>query len=374
MHSIQKSGEYTLLSVAALTIMVGSVLLPGLLTISRHLGVLKDASWLVTMPSLGVVLFAPLAGKFIQKVGFYVALSIGLFLYGALGLLGMWLHGPTIVFLDRLLLGGATAIVMSAGTGLISVFYQDTARLVMIAKQGMSIELGGVLFLFVGGLLAEAHWQFPFLLYLVAWILLVAMLMFVPHPPLLNASNEQQVPTDNTSTRSLTRVYLAALASMFIFFICIISLPIKLHMLGFTESKTGYFLSFISLVAVLAASLMPKIMRKLSEYKTLSLAFLFYGLGHLTFFSVSQTPILIVGAILIGFGFGLSIPLVNHMTVDQSQPAARAKNLAYLSMAIFFGQVLSSFMTYLPWDHRFIFLASACISCLLIVSLWATSK
>jgi hypothetical protein len=44
-------------------------------------------------------------------------------MYGLLGSMGMFLYGLVPVMIDRLLLGGATAIVMSAGTGLISSFY-----------------------------------------------------------------------------------------------------------------------------------------------------------------------------------------------------------------------------------------------------------
>lgn len=36
----------------------------------------------------------------------------------------------------------------------------------MIPSQGMLIELGGVIFLFIGGLLATLGWQWPFLLHL----------------------------------------------------------------------------------------------------------------------------------------------------------------------------------------------------------------
>ncbi|CDL38810.1 hypothetical protein HMPREF1144_0026 [Klebsiella sp. OBRC7] len=38
----------------------------------------------------------------------------------------------------------------------------------MIPSQGMLIELGGVIFLFIGGLLATLGWQWPFLLHLFA--------------------------------------------------------------------------------------------------------------------------------------------------------------------------------------------------------------
>ena len=50
----------------------------------------------------------------------------------------------------------------------------------MIARQGMAIELGGVLFLFAGGLLAQQRWSLPFALYLCAWALLALVHFCVP--------------------------------------------------------------------------------------------------------------------------------------------------------------------------------------------------
>lgn len=67
MSVLSKTGAFTLLSAACLTIMVGCVIVPGLPTIAQNLGVAGAASWLVTLPSLGVVLLGHAAGKFIDR-------------------------------------------------------------------------------------------------------------------------------------------------------------------------------------------------------------------------------------------------------------------------------------------------------------------
>lgn len=90
--------------------------------------------------------------------------------YGLLGVTVYWLHGPVAVFINRILLGGITSVVMAGCTVLISQWYFGKARLGMIAKQGMAIELGGVIFLFIGGMLATQHWALPLSLYLIAWV------------------------------------------------------------------------------------------------------------------------------------------------------------------------------------------------------------
>ena len=180
MSKLNPLGGFTLLCVACLTIMVGCVIVPGLPSVSAALGVPHAASWLVTLPSLGVVVFGHPVGVLMKRIGAYKSLVIGLALYGAIGLVGMWLFNPIVLFADRLVLGGATAMVMASGTNLISDFYEGDARLRMIATQGMAIELGGVIFLAIGGILAGIGWQYPFLLYLAAWLFLAMVLVFIP--------------------------------------------------------------------------------------------------------------------------------------------------------------------------------------------------
>ena len=371
MNEMKKMGAFTLLAVACLTIMVGCVIVPGLTEVAENLGTPSAASWLVTVPSLGVVVFGPLAGKFIDKAGAYKALTWGLFLYGLLGTAGVFLHGLVPVMIDRLLLGGATAIVMSAGTGLISTFYSGRPRLKMIASQGMSIELGGVIFLFIGGILATLGWQWPFVLYLVSWLFLAMQLIFIPEPSYeVSEMNEVLDGLSKPETiGSLKPVFIAAVFSMVCFFTGIIVIPQQFHKMSIGSAETGYYLSFISLVAVGAAALMPKIVDRIHELGTLYAAFACYTLAHVIFSIASSVSIFIVGGILMGFGFGLSVPLVNHMTVEQSHMSVRGRNLARLSMAIFSGQFLSSFMEFIPGDSSTVFLGAAIVGVIVILIL-----
>lgn len=339
---LSRAGTFSLLAVSCLTIMVGCVIVPGLPSIARHLGTADVASWLVTLPSLGVVLFGPLAGWLITRLGARMALKIGLLLYGALGVSGAFLQGAASVMTDRLLLGGATALVMASGTGLLSDFFDGADRLRMIARQGMAIELGGVIFLSIGGVLAGIDWRLPFGLYLFAWIMLMLISLTVPAP--MRHSSETTDATPPAAAR-LGAVYTFALLSMIVFFAAIVSLPASLARLGLSEAQTGYFLSFVSLVAVGAAYCLPRVAARIGEFMTMLTGFGSYALAHFIFATAQGVPFMISGAVLLGGGFGLTVPLVNHMTVERSHSAQRGKALAYLSMAIFLGQFLSTIVT-----------------------------
>jgi MFS family permease len=364
-HKLSKAGQFTLLAVASTTIMVGCVIVPGLPGISQQLGVQDAASWLVTLPSLGVVLFGALAARLIGRLGSRAALCLGLFAYGLLGIAGAYLEGRYAVFADRIVLGGATAVIMAAGTDLISQFFAGDARTAMIARQGMAIELGGVLFLAAGGSLAAIGWQWPFALYLFSWLLLAMVAAFVPRLPRIPGSataadaSPAAAAASSTPLPPLVKVaYAAALCSMVLFFTAIITLPGQLHALGVSEAQTGYFLSFVSLMAVVAAAVMPFAMRRLQPHGTLCLAFCCYAVAHLIFGAFHSLPCYVAGAIAMGMGFGLSVPTVNVVTIDQSAPAQRGTNLVYLSMAIFSGQFLSSFMEWIPGSVGTAFIAA----------------
>lgn len=348
MTHLSKLGSFTLLCIASLTIMVGALVAPGLISISTALGINEYAVWLVTFPALGAVLFAPIAGKSIDKFGAYRSLIIGLILYGALGFAVYWLQGPWFVLSNRILLGGITAVVMASSTILISQWYVGHERLNMIAKQGMAIELGGVLFLFLGGKLASLYWAYPLSLYLVAWLFLLMLLLFVPrkHPTL---TAETQINSSLTQQGlALKHVYLFATLAMVVFFTAIVQLPNSMAQQGFNEALVGNVLAFISLVAVVAAHFMPKVARYMSTSYLLAIAFFAYVIAHFVFANANGLSIFFVGSVFAGVGFGFSIPLLNHMTVEKSAANVRGKNLSYFTMAVFGGQFITSFVEFIP--------------------------
>lgn len=355
-------GAITLLGVACLTIMVGCVIVPGLNEISQAVGITKNASLLVTLPSLGVVLFGSFAGKIIDKYGAYLAICWGLLFYGFLGFGGAFLISLpfSVVFLiiDRFLLGGACALVMSSGTALISFFYTGEKRLKMIAVQGMSIELGGVIFLSVGGYLAAINWKYPFALYLMAWVFLIMVVSFIRKPKVFDKSLKSEFIHSGGKKADLRIVYLSAFISLTCFFTGTILIPIQFNMLGIGAAQTGYFLSFVSVVAVCAAGFMPKFVSNLGEYKTLFFAFVCYIFGHIIYAISSSFIFFVFGAVFMGIGFGLSIPLANHMTVQKSLPQNRGKNLSYLAICIYSGQFFSSFMEMIPGKLSYVFISA----------------
>lgn len=101
-------------------------------------------------------------------------------------------------------------------------------------------------------------------------------------------------------------------------------------------------------MAVLSALVMPQVVHAKSEKLTLFLAFISFAAAHAIFAIAETTSLLVVASIFAGTGFGFSIPLLNHTTVERSSETNMGRNLAWFAMAVFSGQFLTSALEFLP--------------------------
>ncbi|RBL90944.1 MFS transporter [Chitinophaga flava] len=368
MKKLSGMGRLALLLSSSLTIMVGTAIAPSLTEISKHLGFAKSPGWLITLPSLGVVLFAPFVGKLIDQKGPYVIMLWGLIPYAVLGTIGAVLRNPYLIIIDRLLLGGATAAVQASGTGLIAALFHGKARMKMIAWQGMSIELGGVVFLSIGGLLGELGWQYPFFIYLIGLVCAFLIVRTINLQPAPVAQHDES--TDTRISLKLVVIIINSAFAMILFFVAFVGLPVYLtEVFHYSESAIGYFMAFISLIAVVAAGQMPKVVRKFSEFRVVATGFLFFMAGLGTFYLANSLLMLFIAALCMGIGFGFTIPLLNHMTLEESRPSNRGRNLGLYSMGVFGGQFLSSFITEISSDVALTFLNGAVLAFVVAIML-----
>lgn len=357
-------GVFGIMLASSLTIMVGSALTPALPKIGAHFQAGDYASWLVTVPALGVVIGAIPCGKFLNRAGAYLTCILGLLLYGVLGILGCLMPELISEFADRFLLGIATAMIMTSGTALISMFYQGKKQLKMIAIQGMAIELGGVIFLSIGGQLAEMSWQMPYMIYGIAFIALILMLIFVPHVKEEMVQKQDTKERENQKSQTVIPVLIFSFLGMLIFFSAIVSLPAYLQTeKGYSTTFTGNYLAAISLVAVIFAGIMPRMVERFSAKTSLTVAYACYAAAHVLFFFSSNNWILYAAALIMGIGFGFSTPLVNNLTVERSNAENKARNLSLYSMCTFSGQFCSSLIATFAVGN-FVFMTAAILAVL----------
>lgn len=355
-------GVIAIMLASSLTVMVGNAITPALPELGAVYGLGNYASWLVTAPALGVTATALLFGKLIDKKGPYHTAFFGLLFYGVLGVAGAFMPNAAAIFVDRFFLGAATAAIMSASVALITVFFDGEKQLRMIALQGMSMELGGVIFLSISGVLAGFSWRYPFFIYALGLAAFLMLVLFVPRCKKAVENTEDDDGSFQKQGTPVSLVLLIAFFGMLMFFTAMVSLPIYLQNdLGYSPSFTGYYLAALDLVAVLSAGAMPRIVAKLNEKGCLLVAFSCYGAAFFIYFLSGHTAALWTAVLLAGAGFGLSTPLFNSLVVRKSAPGKKGTNISLCTMAMFLGQFLSALLVS-TFSGRNLFIAAAVIS------------
>lgn len=341
-------GICAIMLTSSLTIMVGSAITSALPDLALEFNIPVSLSgWLVTVPAFGVIVTALFFGRLIDRHGARMVCSIGLLCYGVLGVIGMLMPEIVSMLIDRFLLGVAAAAIMTSATALISDFYHGHKRLRMIAVQGMAIEVGGIVFLSLGGFLAELSWRGPFFIYAIAFIAWIWLTTFIPKSKKeIRVDGRNETDEHETASGKIWPVILLSFLAMFIFFSGIVALPVHLQVdLGYGKSFTGNYLAFISLIAVIMAGIMPRIVKGITAKGTLSAAFVCFAAAFLLYYSLTDIVSMVSAAVLMGIGFGLTIPLLNHLTVERSRKEVRGRNIGFYAMATFCGQFLSSIVS-----------------------------
>jgi len=351
--------------------MVGTAIAPSLSGIVANKNIGFSPGWLITLPALGVVLFAPLVGRLLPKLGTIKLLSFGLVPYALLGWIGAFISSDFLLIIDRILLGAATVAIQVSVTAYIAEFYSGKERMKMIAWQGMAIESGGVVFLAVSGFLCEINWQLPFYIYLLALLCFVFVRQILPRPDQNTENNiEPLVPNQNAKPR-VRLIFLASLLAMMLFFVGIVTLPLYLpQSFAFGESETGYFMAFISVVAIVTASQIPRMVNILGDEKTVAFGLLLFSVAYLVFAISASIPFIILSGIFMGTGFGFTIPLLNHMMLETSSLKNQGKNLGLYSMGVFGGQFLSTFINYISGNYMVIYTVAAVLALLITMVIY----
>ncbi len=162
----------TLLLASSLTVMSGATIAPSLSAMQDHFSGVENAQFWVrlvlTMPALFIVIGSLSAGQMVDRLGRKPLLIGSALLYGLAGGSGFVLNSLFSILCGRALLGLAVAGVMVSATTLIADYYQGDRRANFMGLQAAFMGFGGVLFLSVGGFVADLNWRLPFLIYLLS--------------------------------------------------------------------------------------------------------------------------------------------------------------------------------------------------------------
>lgn len=350
--------QWTLLLLAMLTVMASTPIAPALPAIAEAFSAENHAEILsrlvLTMPALFVILSAPLIGLLADRYGRKPLILIALVVYGIAGTAGF--YGQTLVqiLVGRALLGVAVAALMSLSTTLIADYFSGEQRATLMGLQGAFTTAAGVIFLSLGGVLADINWRYAFLLYGVGLVLLPLALhtLYEPQHKVTTAAEGG----NGWPIGLLAVIYGAALVGHAGFFILTVQLPFHLRDLyAIGGLGSGLMLGLATIFATVASLRYAWLKRRLSYIAILAVDFGIMGLGLLIVGSSRHVAATVFGVCAVGVAAGLLLPTLNNWISELLSPGRRARALGLLVTALFSGQFLSPLlavpvMSALPGD------------------------
>jgi len=327
--------------------MSGAIITAAIPDIKQQFGFLLNAELIskliITIPSLFIAIMAPFAGKLIDRSGRKRVLLWALLFYALGGTSGFYLSNIYLILLGRAILGISVAGIMTINTTLIGDYFKGKARSNFMGWQGAFMGFGGVIFVSLGGLLADISYHWPFLVYGFSVVLLFLAWQFLYEPEKIrNNSYKLSIPKKQIKNKNYLRIYFTAFLGMLFFYLIPTQVPFLLGQAGILKGSTiGFSIS----VAILAGAFISVIygrIRNLLSFNLIFVAtFVLMGSGYiLTSLSSGYWGIL-SGLIIAGFGTGMFMPNTNLWLITLAPSAKRGQMVGILNFAVYCGQFLS---------------------------------
>ncbi len=297
---------------------------------------------LLSIPALFIILSAPLVGWLSDNIGRKDLLNISLLVFGVSGVSGYFADSFYFMFVGRAILGLSIAGIKTATVAMVGDYYQGAERNKIIGWQGSAMKIGGVIFMLLGGFMANFSWQAPFLGYMLAFLILPSGLMALSGGlPTATASSETLTDANLPTIPfwSATYVFLSAFLASGLFFITPVQLPFYLRN-AFTASpfEMGAAIAVGNTVGALISLTYYRFKRRMNFVAIYSFIFLAMAIGYFMVAEASTYNTALLGMVVAGLGFGLYVPNHSSWILSIVSPQRRGFGVGLVTTAMFLGQ------------------------------------
>lgn len=337
----------TLLIGSSLTIMSSATIAPSLPQMSEVFEDVPNAAFLskliLTLPALFIAMCAPLAGLFIDKFGRKVLFIAGLALYAIAGSAGTYLDTLYGLLISRALLGVSVAAIMTCATTLIGDYFHGQDRNKFMGLQGSTMAMGGVIYILIGGLLADITWRGPFYIYLFS-LLLIPVAYFSLYEPEKTKPEPLASPPIITPipSRTIFLIFLTGFTGMILFYMVPVQIPFFLQKIDpVSNTLIGVAIACSTLMGAVVSAFYQKIKSKLSFSAIYGYTFVIMATGYLVIGTSTTYEQVVTGLIINGLGMGMMMPNGSTWIMSISPVAIRGRVVAGMTTAAFMGQFVS---------------------------------
>ena len=336
--------KLTLLLVSSLTIMSVITISPALPQMTIAFAGVKNAAFIVkmvlTIPALMIAIVSPITGRLIDRRGRLKILRFALVLYAVSGVGGYFLNNLYYILISRAVLGISVGMSMTIVITLIADYFEGIQRQKFVGLQIAFMSIGGILFLVLGGILADIGWRYPFLIYLSSLLVLPLTIIFLREPAVVQKRNE--AIQHLKAPPIIWLLFFNTMVMWIIFFIIPVQIPFYLKAIGVEKnSLIGAAIAMSTLFSAMSSFSYSKIKARLSFLSIFSIGYLLMAAGFICIAFSTTYLLVVVAMMLCGLGMGMMIPNTNMWVMKIAPPEIRGKEIGKLTTFWFLGQFLS---------------------------------
>jgi len=344
-----------LLLVSSLTIMSMITISASLPDMTKAFEALPNGATLVKLslsfPGIFIAISAIVAGIIIDKFGRLKLIGIALVLYAVGGSIGYWSDDLYLILGGRALLGLSVGVTMTIVTTLVADYYQGKQRQKFAGLQIAVMSIGGIIFITLGGVLADIHWRVPFLLYLFSLVILPFSYLYLkePHTQIKNSN----INTSISSPKIIWFVFINVMLMWILFFIIPVQIPFYLKSIGVEKNALiGIAIASTTFFSAVSAFSYSKIKDRFSFRQIFCLGYFLMALAFVCIAYGNSYNMIMLAMLLAGLGMGVMIPNANIWVMQLAAPEIRGKEIGRLTTFWFTGQFLSPII-FLPFLNSF---------------------
>jgi len=344
-----------LLLVSVTLVTEGSLVSPALPAIQEHFGTSAPilTRLLFTVTPLTIALSSPFSGIFADRIGRKPLLIGATVLVAVGGGIGFFLNSILQLIVARALLGIGIGGVNVAAAALITDYYSGSQREQLLGLQSAAIGFGGVVLVFLSGVLVEMSWNMPFLVFwgVLVFVPLVAWKLWEPveteySSALPRSVSDVQHTINQLPWRSLAVIYAVGFFVNVVFYLVIVQAPFYLtDQIGVSASQVGIALAVYTLFWGISSLLYGRIKGALDVYTITALIFALLGVGYAIVGWIASFAVIVAGLAVAGLGLGLYIPNLITWVSLITEPERRGRALGGLTAMFFLGQFTSPLFT-----------------------------
>ena len=317
---------------------------PAFPTIIQHFGITPpQVALLITVFTVPGVFLAPVVGMLADRLGRKVILLPSLLLFGLAGGACFFTNDWEVLLVFRFFQGvGASALGMLNVT-LIGDLYEGKRRGEMMGYNASVLSTGTALYPFIGGALAMAGWQFPFLLPLLALPTALLAMLWLKNPEPKKAqdfSSYLKNTWKNINRKTVWGIFIINVLLFFILYGAFLSFFPQLMKERFNASAFYIWaiMSGFSIITAITASQKKHINRLLGVKPQIYIRLVLYMVTMLLISASHQWWQLFFPLVAFGLAQGMLMPEVQTLLVGFAPLNERAGFMSINSMVLRLGQ------------------------------------